>query len=58
MSDEDNEEKIEVVLAVRLPMSVKVLGHMATVLRKEYEQEIYMRQTGDYLEFFRVVKEG
>lgn len=26
MSDQANEEKIEVVLAVRLPMSVRVLG--------------------------------
>lgn len=56
MSDENNEEKIEVVLAVRLPMSVRVLGWLSTVTRKEYGQEIYMRQTGNYLEFFRVVK--
>lgn len=58
MSDQDNEEKIEVVLAVRLPMSVRVLGWLVTVTRKEYGQEIYMRQTGKFLEFFRVVKGG
>lgn len=58
MSDQTDEEKIEVVLAVRLPMSVRVLGWLSTVTRKEYGQEIYMRQKDSYLEFFRVVKEG
>lgn len=58
MSDQPDEEKIEVVLSVRLPMSVRVLGWLSTVTRREYEGEIYMRQTGKFLEFFRVVKGG
>lgn len=58
MSDQTDEDKIEVVLSVRLPLSVKVLGWLSTVTREEYGQEIYMRQTGSYLEFFKVLKGG
>ena len=52
MNDEDNEEKIEVVLAVRLPITCTLLTVLCDAVNKEYGG-LYMRQTSDFLEFFR-----
>jgi hypothetical protein len=51
------DEKTEIVLTVRLPISCSLLTVLCDAVNKDYGG-LYMRQTGDFLEFLRVVKEG
>ena len=52
-----NDEKTEIVLTVRLPISCSFLTVLCDAMNKEYGG-LYMRQTGGVLEFFRVLKGG
>ena len=52
-----SDEKTEIVLTVRLPISRSLLSVLCDAMNKEYGG-LYMRQTGEVLEFFRVLKGG
>ena len=51
------DEKTEIVLTVRLPISCSLLTVLCDAVTTEHG-DVYMKQFGEYLQFFRVLKEG
>jgi hypothetical protein len=52
-----SDEKTEIVLAVRLPISCSLLTVLCDAVTTEHG-EVYMRISGDFLHFYRVLKGG
>lgn len=52
-----SDEKTEIVLTVRLPISCSLLTVLCDAVYKEYG-EVYTKQFGEFLQFFRVLKGG
>lgn len=52
-----SDEKTEIVLTVRLPISCSFLTVLINAVTTEHG-EVYIKQFGEYLQFFRVLKGG
>ena len=50
-------EKTEIVLTVRLPISCSSLTVLINAVTTEHG-EVYMKQFGEFLQFFKVLKGG
>ena len=51
-------EERDVVLSIKLPVSITVLGYVSRALTKTYGREVYMEQNGQHLEFIRTIKKS
>lgn len=51
-------EQRDVVLSIKLPVSLTVLGYVTRALTKTYGRQIYMEQNGQHLEFIRWIKKS
>lgn len=49
-------EQRDVVLSIKLPVSINVLGYVTRALTKAYGREVYMKQNGQHLEFIRTTE--
>jgi hypothetical protein len=52
-----SDEKTEIVLAVRLPISCSLLTLLCNAVTTEHG-DVYMRISGDFLHFYRVLEGG
>lgn len=51
-------EKRDVLLSIKLPVPLRILGQIITYLTKEFGTEIEMKQNGEHLEFTRTLTES
>lgn len=51
-------EQRDVVLSIKLPVSITVLGYVTRALTKTYGREVHMEQNGQHLEFIRTIKKS
>lgn len=51
-------EKRDLLLSIKLPVPVRLLGQIVTYLTKEFGTEIEMKQNGEHLEFIRTLTES
>lgn len=49
-------EQRDVVLSIKLPVSITVLGYVTRALTKTYGRQVYMEQNGQHLEFIHTTE--
>lgn len=56
--DGHKSEAIEILLVVKLPVRSSLWVGLCDVLTKQFGKNVFMRQQGQFMGFYKVLKEG
>jgi len=56
--DGHKSESIEILLVVKLPVKSSLLVGLCDVLTKQFGKNVFMRQQGQFMEFYKMLKGG